>query len=447
MKKSKIFILLLVLFICSLTYAKADDGFPTEEQIQNLVTAAWKEHPESIDVTFYLEWTRPSKPTEQIRREVEEDFEKDMIASGENPHPILDERTKESIEHNVQRRIKIQQFPRLIKKRIRISNHNQRVDQVIAKPGEGLDPNMPFDGTYVNVGERNNKDFFSFEYEHKIKSAIIKNKGFVRRDPAGVAYMPSGISWLLKSGLGVNQGTKTNPDFVPDPNKIQEFARTGILANRFIFKIFPDINAPDTRDRIEIKDSNFPNDPGNIMICDRADYSRVYYYKACLPTTGKVLYIRECSNFDSKGFPRNITEIQLPDDSNLMEKSGYRIEKVELNPVIPDEVFKFQPPDDYEVDDQRPPEKQPKDVNYLTTADVKKAFSQMDNAFQKKDLATLKEFLKHKSWRVRSNALGLITGVAKVEELKKIVESVKDDKSKEVREQAASILQRIESNK
>jgi len=456
MKKSKISGLFLLLFSCGLACAQAKEGKPpTEQQVQKLAAAAWKERPHSIDITFYLEWTRPPKPIEQIRREVEESFKEDIAALGENPHPVLLERTKATMERNIQRRIKIYQYPRLIKKRIRVSGPNQRVDQVIAEPGGELDPNVPFDSTYVNVGERNSPDFFSFDYEHKIKRATIKDKsGFVRRDPGRFVGMPLGIPFLLRAGLGVNEGTQTEPSFVPDPNKMQTLARTGLTTIESIagvklkrplirkISIYPDPNAPDTRDRIEFKDPNYAG--GTVLICDRNDYSCVYSMKSYLPTTGKLLYMRECSNFDSQGFPHNITEIQYDKNGNFKEMSVYRIVKVELNPSIPEDAFKFQPPEDYEVEDRRPPEKRPKNVSYLTTEDVKKAFSQMHKAFQERNLTTLKEFLKHRSWRVRSLALGLITGVAEGEELKKIVESVVEDECDEVREKAERILKELQ---
>jgi hypothetical protein len=446
MNKFKIALLLFVLFACSLAYAQVNNGLPTEEQVDKLVVAAWKERSESIDVTFYLEWTRPPKPEEQIRLEVEESFKEDIAALGDNPHPILVERTKASMERNIQRRIKIQQFPRLIKKRIRISGHNQHTDSVIAEPGGVLEPNVPFEGTYVNVGNRHSQDFFSFDYNHKIKLATIKNEsGWAKRDPAKFAYMPLGIPLIIRAGLGDNKGTQADPFYVPDANKIQEYSRTGILnisTEQFQVKIVPDPNNPQTRERIEFGLLRYPE--RDVIICDRKDYSRVYHAEFGIPTTGKIVYRRECSNFDSKGFPHNITEIQYDKDGNFVKKSVYRIINVDLNPSIPDEVFKFKPPDDYEVDDQRPPEKRPENVNYLRTEDVRKTLEEVNKAFEKRDLTALKEFLKHKSWRVRNLALGLITGVAEGEELKKIAESVKEDKKNEVREKAERILKRLQ---
>jgi hypothetical protein len=233
MNKTKILVSLIMLFGGTCVYAKQEtNSLPTEEQVQKLVTAAWKEQGRSrdIDITLYRELITPSKSIEQIRQEVESSFKnkRDMIQQKYEPNSqgmkIMSEKMNKTIEMNVNSRVRRQQFPRLIKSRVRISGNNQRVDQVIAEPEEDLDPDVPFDGTYVNVGDRRSGDFYSFHYEHKIKRAIIEDdSGWARKDPAGFAYMPLGIPVLVRMGLGINQGTETNPFYVPDPNKIQEF--------------------------------------------------------------------------------------------------------------------------------------------------------------------------------------------------------------------------------
>ena len=442
---------LLVLLVSSLTYAEAYRGNPpTEEQVAKLAAAAWKERPHSIDVTLYLELTTPPKPIEQIRKEVDGFFEneRNMVLRKYEPNSegmkIMLKRLNKAIEMNANSWVKRQQYPHLIRKRIRNAGHNHRADSVTADAGEELEPNMPFDHTSVNSGERNSEDFYSFGYQHKIKKAIIEDEsGWFVRDPTGFACLPLGIASTLQVFLGgTNQGD-------PDPNKMHELARTGLAkiehpagVVRVRVMVTPDPNAPDTRDRIEIGDPN--RLPTTVMICDREDYSRVYYVELRSRRTGEPFYIRECSNFDSQGFPRDVIEIKYDIDGNFEEKLVYKIVKVDLNPTIPDEVFKFKPPEDYEVDDRRPPEKRTKNVNYLRTEDVRKTLREVHKAFEERDLTTLKEFLKHKSWRVRSNALGLITGVAEGEELKRIVESARKDKNDEVREKAERILKRLQ---
>lgn len=105
------------------------------------------------------------------------------------------------------------------------------------------------------------------------------------------------------------------------------------------------------RDIIEMGDPNYFSTA--VLVCDKEDYSRVYRTEFHIPTTNKLIYLRECGNFDSNGFPHNITEIKYDKDGNFVEKSVYRIINVELNPSIPAAVFEFNPPQGYKVEDFR----------------------------------------------------------------------------------------------
>jgi hypothetical protein len=102
---------------------------------------------------------------------------------------------------------------------------------------------------------------------------------------------------------------------------------------------------------VEMGDTN--HFPTVVLVCDKKDYSRTYHTEFRIPTTNQVILLRECSDFDSQGFPHNVTEIQYDKDGNFKEKSVYRIIKVELNPSIPADVFEFHPPESYKVVDQR----------------------------------------------------------------------------------------------
>jgi hypothetical protein len=274
-----------------------------------------------------------------------------------------------------------------------------------------------------------------------MKNAQITNDKqsmWARSDIISFARLAS----LFRGLLGVNKGTMLEPAFVPDPNKIENLRRTGLVEGKSHLTISPDPNNPATRDRIEIKDANNPC--GTIMICDREDYSRVYYMSICMPTTGKVFYVRECSDFDSQNFPHSLTEIQYDLNGDLKEKSVYRIEKVELNPVIPDEVFAFNPPEDYDVADHRPGSGYDEKIKRET-----ETFERLNNLGKVSDIPELKKLLKHESWKVRWQAL-IIIGALPIEDpnvLRDIAISMQDDKHVEVRNEAARILQRIESNK
>jgi len=75
--------------------------------------------------------------------------------------------------------------------------------------------------------------------------------------------------------------------------------------------------------------------------------------EVCNPGTGELLYIKEFSDFDSQDFPRKATIIEYDLDGKLKKKEVYIVEKVELNPLISEEVFQFQPPQGYKVQDFR----------------------------------------------------------------------------------------------
>jgi hypothetical protein len=143
-----------------------------------------------------------------------------------------------------------------------------------------------------------------------------------------------------------------------------ELARTGLASiepirgakakgNKAVNRIGirPDLNAPDTRDIVEMGDPNYF--PSAVLICDRKDYSCVYRTELHIPTTNQIVYIRECDNFDSNGFPHNITEIKYDKDGNFVEKSVYRVIKVKLNPSMPSDLFELRPPEGYKVVDFR----------------------------------------------------------------------------------------------
>lgn len=346
---------LLVLFVCSYGQAALSEGLPDEEQVAKLVAAVWKDKPDSIDATIYKTITRPAKSRQQIRERIEDFFakEKSWILQKYDPNShgrtVMLEELNRTIEMNVERIMKEQQTPTRIKRRIRISDGRERRDIAYARtPDVPLGPNTPFESTVVDLGEHVQGDIKAFSYHHERKIANIHTDGWKASHIEDLTGLPFRITISLK----VTMGTKASSGlYMPDPDKIQEVKRTGFLLNTFRLTIVPDPNAPAKRDRIEMRDPDYP--VGTVLICDRNDYSRVYSVKSYLPTTGHLSYMRECSNFDSQGFPHNATVIEYNIEGKLKKKEIYTIEKVELNPVIPDEVFKFNPPEGYKVTDLR----------------------------------------------------------------------------------------------
>jgi len=359
MKRSKILVLLLVVLACSFTYAGSENTtIPTEEQVQKLAAAAWKEPINSIHVTFNKDYTKIPKSIEQLRKEAEEiaDEEyKGRSIDGLTPYEI--ERRNKIIEINLKNRVEKQKFPRKAKCQLWITGDNYRIDMVEVGLNERLGPNTPFVDTLVHTKDATTGEFVSYYYAGEMNTVFVNRGKWAKENIAQFAGIPFRTALTLQFFLGINQSsTPKSVNFIPDPNKMAEFARTGLASieskakgKKVVNKIAirSDPNAPDTRDIIEIGDPN--HFPSVVLICDRKDYSRVYHIEARIPTKTQIMYIRECSDFDSQGFPHNIKEIQYDKDGNLTKKSVYRIEKVELNPVIPDEVFKFNPPEGYKV--------------------------------------------------------------------------------------------------
>jgi HEAT repeat protein len=130
-------------------------------------------------------------------------------------------------------------------------------------------------------------------------------------------------------------------------------------------------------------------------------------------------------------------------DGNLKEKEVYTIEKVELNPDIPDEVFEFRPPEGYDVADLRPGSGYDEKVKRES-----EALAQLQKLHEVSDIPELRKLLKHESWKVRLIALKTIGGLAKDRAvLRDIAASMQNDENSDVHKEADRILRRIESNK
>lgn len=367
MNRLNILVLLLVALACSFTYSGSENvAIPTEEQVRKLAAAAWKESIKSIDVTFYKDYTRVPEPVEQIRKRAEEFADTESKGrSLDELKPYEIERRNKIIEINLKNWVENQKFPRKTKSRVRISGDNQRIDFVKGGPNEPLGPDTPFVDIFINTKDANTGEFVSYHYAGDMKTVFIYTTKWTKETIAQFAGIPFATALALQFFLGIDQGsTPTSLNYIPDPNKMAELARTGLASiepirgakatgNKAVNRIGirPDPNAPDTRDIVEMGDPN--HFPTTVLICDRNDYSRVYRTELHIPTTKQIIYIRECGDFNSNGFPRNITEIKYDKDGNFIEKSVYRIIKVEFNPSIPGEIFEFHPPERYKVVDRR----------------------------------------------------------------------------------------------
>jgi hypothetical protein len=308
------------------------------------------------------------------------------------------------------------------------------------RPEVVLGPNTPYNMTYINLGDKNKGDYRSLIYYHDSKSVMIQNKKNWAKNNiiADLARLSSYYQMLL----GVNEGTLLEPAYVPDSNRIEELSKTGLVAGALRVMISPDPNNPSKRDRIEIKSTEYPC--GTVIICDKEDYSRVYYLEICNPGTGKLLQIKQCSNFDNQGFPHNATIIEYDMNGELKKKEVYTIEKVELNPVISKDVFEFTPPEEYEITEI--------DTNGTVKVirekgGIEGAMIRWTKAVKEKDIETLTELLGHEIWQVRLRSLQVLEQLLaqdgkRLEETAMVLEN---DENPKVREQAEKILHRIQT--
>jgi hypothetical protein len=367
MNRSDILVLLLVVLACSFTYAASENiAVPTEEQAQKLAAAAWKEPIKSIDVTFYKDYTTVPMPVEEIHKKIEQFFDEELGGRSLNElNPYEIESRNKNIEANVKNWVENQKFPRKIKKRVRISGDNRRSDFVTVGPNEPLGPDTPFVHTFVTTKDANTGEFVRYHYANEINTIFVDITKRPEDPITKFAGMPFETALFFRILLGIDQGSNPKSiNYIPDPNKMAELVRTGLtkivpreakyVGNTTVYRIGirPDPNSPDTREIVEMGDIN--HFPAAVLICDRKDYSCVYRTEIHIPTTNKIIYIRECDDFDSNGFPHNITEIKYDKDGNLVKKSVYKIIKVELNPLIPADVFEFHPSESYKVVDNRP---------------------------------------------------------------------------------------------
>jgi hypothetical protein len=433
LKKINIVILYCFFFY---RYAAADVNSVviSEEQISRFVSASWKEPPRSIDITFYKEIAAPPKSAEEIREQVESVFDTEKH----------DQKTKEMIEKNVAKRLSSQKFPRLLKERIRISGYKQRIDQVKAESGGKIEPNMSYNMTYVNSNEPNTSKHVSFHIIHDSKTAWYDKQKWANRDPGSFTVLPLGVSSLFQTGLGINIGTQNAPFYAPDQDKIGKFKQTGILLDTFRVTITPDPNGLDTKDLIEINPLENKGSKTK-MICDRNDYSRVYYSEFQLVPAGQVIYIRECNDYDLKGFPHYVSEIQYDLDGQFKEKSVYTVTEVQLNPIIPDEVFALNVPSDYGIYAAVEPNNTVRTIREKGfDIDMKKLLK----ARKENDKETLKDFLGHESWKIRLlslQSLNFILIKQDPHELKELATIFENDDNPKVRGEAQNILKYIKT--
>ncbi|MBN1787517.1 MAG: hypothetical protein JW806_03900 [Sedimentisphaerales bacterium] len=442
MRLMKLYILLILAVIaCSPAYSAETDlpAVPTKEQIDKMVAAGWKKSVKSIDITFYRDYRKPPEPLEQLRKKAEEVADKGEYEgrSLDELKPYEIERRNRIIEINYNNWVALQKSYRRTKNRVWISDGMQRIDTVMAEPNELLKPDAAYEMTYVNLGDKSKGTDKSISCYHNLKSMMIQNKQSWAKDTVidDLGRLPSCFQGILGRLKSLEEFV-----FVPDANKIEQLQKTGLIANNHRVTVRPDPNNPNKRDRIDIKSDESPLE--TVIICDRENYSHIYYMEGFNSQSGKPLLIKRCDNFDSQGFPHNATVINYDINGNFDEEKIYRIEKVELNPVIPKNIFEYLPPDDYGIT-----EISPNGENRVIRekGGIEGAMIKHSKAVSEKDIETLVELLKHEIWEVRLRSLQVLEKFLKDDEegLKNAAILLKNDENPQVRQKANAILSRL----
>ncbi len=434
--------IIVALGVCFTLDVFGDTGKPpNDEQAMKLVAAMLQEGVESLDATFYATIIEPEKSESEIR-EWAEDVLEDIYGAGETPSAAAAEGRSRTVEMNVARVLKEQRVGRKMKVRVQIDGTRQRMDMVFGKPeftifagtnreevlpGKELRADTAFEMTDVR-GEDEGV-YTHAEYFHEGKRAIIRaepGKKLERSSIVKLRGMPEEASSMLKRLLCKKESTAGREVYVPDETQIDKLC-SGTLGNMSV-TIRPDEEAPETHERIEISLGNEESPIlKTILVCDKEDYSRVYFYELRNPDANLPIVQRWCSDFDCNGFAHRSTEIKYDDEGNIKRKLAHRIESVRVNVAIPNEVFEFSPPDGYAVRDLR-----------LTPAERQAA-----------EIARLKERLGHEIWKDRLRALFRLEQLLKdsPSELRGIAVSMQGDEHPAVRKQAAAILERVGLNK
>jgi hypothetical protein len=236
--------------------------------------------------------------------------------------------------------------------------------------------------------------------------------------------IPAGLGVILKMRLSDHNGDGTPKQIKID--QLQSDTLKGIHIT-----IDPDINAANERVRIEIILCDLKELPFMHMtlICDKEDYSEVYSFESRIPATDRLIRTETRGDFDSQGFPHDVSVFEYDRKGKKSHHRLYQIESVSLNVQIPPERFEFGPAKDYHVVDYE-----------MTPAD-------QQATMQAAETARLKEWLQDEDWTRRVRALAGLKKHLRENpaELNDIATSMQNDDHPQVRKTADWILQSLES--
>jgi hypothetical protein len=350
---------------------------------------------------------------------------------------------EKNIQINVENILKEQEIGVNIRKRIRWTGNQKRIDQITIKPEDWnqsifaselieSDVNGAYDGTSIVNGQT------GITCYHATKTMEIRRreKELMKRDDL-YDIIDSPLS-ALKELLADRQSDSIK-GVVISQEKLDTLSRTGKIDNTEI-KICTEPNTIQHRERVELDVNQVPL---AIFICDSNDYSLIYYTEVRMPITGKLIYIKECNDFDSQGIARNVAVTKYELDGSLKERKIYKILDVNINAVLSEDLFTFNPPEEYEII-----EVEPNGARKVIRekGGIEGAMRVLLKAQKGKNIETLKNLLGHEIWQIRLRSLQVLSSLLEQnrEELKETATILKNDENLKVREEAQKILNHID---
>jgi hypothetical protein len=331
-------------------------GGLTQQQALKLCDAARKISPESMDITYYRSRQDFSKSEQDIRKLYEKiAFELD---GPEDHSSVTPEERSKFIEHNVNRYFTTQKEGNKSKFHICYDKSHQRVDYgeyAASKTGSASEPlqdtNASYKSTYIIVPNGQESITRHFTYNDQGKPVLVqtsKGKGGLLDSTLinmNVTTMPANLIKVIKTELG-DEGQKG----IWEPNEAKIKLICNSADNDSPISVETDPNSPQTRVKIEIISCNSRRKPfaKSIMICDKNDYSIIYDIRNELSSTGDAINIETRSNFDTQGFPHNITSTEYDNHCQIKQINKYTVQDVVINRTIPDTIFRFDP-NEYDI--------------------------------------------------------------------------------------------------
>jgi len=365
---------------------------PSREQVARLVESAWKPPVTSIDATAYVSVSRPSIPREELDKNVRYAY---TVVAEKSGGKESSEEFERAVSREVERLIKEQQSPAIIKKRIRWNGTQYREDKVSVEGNiKVVDSKTEFNRVIVNAGNPLLKDYTSFEYDLDQKIASIDDKvgSTWREDSVWDAQSIQPVSLLLKS-LTMLPPKAGETNFVPTIS-IEKVSVLQEDKNEHIFvRTRSDKYKSYTVDRFEIVARQYPDCPLMVFYCDAKDYSKLYRSESFDPASGTLLLVVERDNFDRSGFPKVWITEEYTSGTSQVRRAEHVLETVSVDVKLPADIFEFNPPSNFSTVDNRP-------ASPLILEPHEREFGKYDDVLQERQKFTV--------WRFALMGIGIL---------------------------------------